>query len=119
MRIECHEIAFMWNGTATSSISQLHVIQRACVELTNSQSNMQILLSMILAVGNYINGDTKFGQAYGVRLDTFLKLSALKSGIATHGTLMNYLGLLAERHSPQLMELSEGWIGELPLRYFL
>lgn len=44
--------------------------------------------------GNYINGDTKFGQAYGVKLDTFLKLTTLKALSAKDGTLMNYLGAL-------------------------
>eukprot|EP01034_Spumella_vulgaris_P021864 gene21864-27939_t len=111
MRIDCHEIAFTWNTTALSTISQLHVVQRACVELTGSQTQIQALLSMVLAIGNYINGDTKFGQAYGVKLDTFLKLTALKAGTSKDGTLMNYLGLLAERHSPELMNMSEGWIG--------
>ncbi len=46
------------------------------------------------------------------RLDTFLKLTALKAGVSSAGTLMNYLGLLAERHSPELLNMSESWIGE-------
>jgi hypothetical protein len=115
MRIDCHEIAFTWNTTALTTISQLHVVQRACVEFTGSQTQIQSLLSMVLAIGNYINGDTKFGQAYGVKLDTFLKLTALKAGTSKDGTLMNYLGLLAERHSPELMGMSESWIGQSSL----
>ncbi len=66
-RIRCHEITFAWLGLANSSIAQLNVLQRACYELIDSQSNMQRLLSMILAIGNYINGGTSHGRAYGVK----------------------------------------------------
>ncbi len=45
------------------------------------------------------------------RLDTFLKLSTLKAGVSNQGTLMHFLGLLSEKHSPQLIAMSEGWVG--------
>ncbi len=77
-----------------------------------SNPTVACLTCFVCFTGNYINGDTKFGQAYGVKMSTFAKLSELKAGVAAQGTLMNYLGLLAERHSPELMAMSEGWIGE-------
>lgn len=51
MRIECHEIAFSWGTTAATTVHQLHVLQRACMELSGSEKNIQTLFSMVLAIG--------------------------------------------------------------------
>jgi hypothetical protein len=61
-RMECHEIAFSWPAAANSAASQLGVIECACQELGRSQENMRQLLSIVLSVGNYLNGGTPRGQ---------------------------------------------------------
>jgi hypothetical protein len=64
-RMECHEIAFSWPAAANSAASQLGVIECACQELGRSQENMRQLLSIVLSVGNYLNGGTPRGQVRG------------------------------------------------------
>jgi hypothetical protein len=72
---------------------------------------MEKLLAIVLSVGNYINGDTARGQAYGVKLDICTKLVNLKAALPSQGSLMNFLALIAEQQAPELMNLSEEWIG--------
>jgi hypothetical protein len=45
------------------------------------KSPFQQLFSMMLAIGNYLNGDTTRGQAYGVKLDILNKFANLKASI--------------------------------------
>lgn len=61
-RLECHEIAFSWANGANAAASQLGVIECACVELCKSQDKMQKLLSIVLSIGNYLNGGTARGE---------------------------------------------------------
>ena len=61
-RMECHEIAFSWANGANAAASQLGVLECACQEMGRSQDNLQQVLSMVLCVGNYLNGGTSRGQ---------------------------------------------------------
>eukprot|EP01038_Epipyxis_sp_PR26KG_P007973 gene7973-10813_t len=111
-RIEAHETAFSWSGAAKLASAQLGVVQLACDELEKSQKAMEKVLSIILSVGNYINGDTIHGQAYGVKLDVFTKMNNLKSVITEKGSLMNFFAQLTESHNMRdIMMISESWIG--------
>ena len=62
IRMECHEIAFNWFNTANGINDQLGVILKAHEELIASQKSMEMILAMVLSIGNYINGDTARGQ---------------------------------------------------------
>jgi hypothetical protein len=61
-RMECHEIAFSWAGSASAAASQIGVLECAVRELGKSQGDMQQLLSIVLAMGNYLNGGTTRGE---------------------------------------------------------
>lgn len=61
-RIECHQISFSWENNANLSSSQLGVIECACKELQRSQPQIQKILSLVLTIGNYLNGGTSRGQ---------------------------------------------------------
>ena len=61
-RMECHEIAFSWANGANAAASQLGIIECACTELGRSQEPMQQLLSIVLSIGNYLNGGTARGE---------------------------------------------------------
>ena len=43
------------------------------------------------AVGNYLNGGTNNGQAYGFKLEFLSKIPATKSSVNTASTLMHWL----------------------------
>ena len=88
--------------------TQLAVIQSACGELKASQRSFDSLLSMVLAAGNYLNGGSVRGQAYGVKLDVLVKLSTVKSG-PDKGTLIHFIAHQAETRNREIIGLSDGW----------
>ncbi len=61
-RMECHELAFVWGNNANTASKDINIIVKACKELQDAKPQMEKVLSMILAIGNYINGDTARGQ---------------------------------------------------------
>lgn len=109
-RVECHEIAFSWHSFSHVVYSQLHIIQSAVDELNRFQSHMEIVLAMILAIGNYLNADTKWGLAYGFKLETISKLESMKASQGTGGSMMNILSKLVMDKAPEVLSISEKWI---------
>ena len=98
------------------------MILKGCQEFdSNMKSPFQQLFSMMLAIGNYLNGDTTRGQAYGVKLDILNKFANLKASIPSQGTLMNYLVNLVELHAPTLLnqftELSPAILASADISY--
>lgn len=60
--MECHELAFIWGNNANTASKDINIVAKACKELQDSKGHMEKILSMILAIGNHINGDTARGQ---------------------------------------------------------
>lgn len=110
-RLECHLLGFTWPVNATASSGQVQAIQKAVHELQKDQRLMEKIFSIVLGIGNYINGDTARGQAYGVKLDIFAKIVNLKAALPSQGSLMNFLALIAEQQAPEVATLSEQWMG--------
>lgn len=61
-RMECHELTFLWGNNANTANKDITVLSKAVKELTDTKPSMETILSMILAIGNHINGDTARGQ---------------------------------------------------------
>jgi len=55
-----------------------NLVSRACRDLRASHT-LQILMAIVLTVGNYMNDSTSNGDAQGFRLDVLTKLSSTKS----------------------------------------
>ena len=53
-------------------------LYKASLEIQNSKA-LRDFLTCALALGNYLNGSTNRGQAYGFNVDTLAKFSALKT----------------------------------------
>lgn len=111
VRLECHLQGFTWPVNAAVSCSQVDAIHKAVREIQQDQNKLSRILSLILAIGNYINGDTPRGRAYGIRLDIFSKMVNLKASLPSQGSLMNYLASLSEENAPETLTLSENWMG--------
>jgi hypothetical protein len=111
VRLECHEIAFSWQSSAHDVHTKLTILNAANQEFMKCQSSFDNILSFILSIGNYINGSSRFGQAVGVKIDTLNKLSTMKATDPSHGSLMNFLALMAESYSPDLVHFCNGWVG--------
>lgn len=56
----------------------MKLLEQACNELKGSH-NFKKILEMVLAVGNYLNGDSFRGAAQGFKLGALLKLMDIKS----------------------------------------
>lgn len=61
----------------------------AAKEVSTSES-LRSVFEMILAIGNYLNGGTSLGGAYGMKLDVLLKIADFKSA-DNNTTLFEYL----------------------------
>lgn len=64
----------------------------------------------MLGLGNYINGDTARGQAYGLKPDVLSKLQLMKANNASNGTLLNFLALEVVRYKPKLKDFTSDWV---------
>jgi len=109
-RLQCHEIAFSWHNTMATASMQLGILQSACDELHQAHKYMETVFAMILALGNYLNADSKWGKAYGFQLDTVQKLGAMKATKATQGSLLHVLTTLICENLPELLPLSQSWV---------
>eukprot|EP00968_Pinguiococcus_pyrenoidosus_P006036 scaffold395_cov243-Pinguiococcus_pyrenoidosus.AAC.23 len=56
------------------------------------------VLEVVLAIGNYLNGGTNRGQAYGFKMDSILKLKDARSSKNGKLNLMHFLVMQVEAH---------------------
>ena len=75
----------------------------ASFKIQQSQELVRIL-ELILAVGNYMNGDTFRGGAYGFTIDTLIKLCDTKTG-NNQKTFLHYLAAVIKRKLPSSQNL--------------
>lgn len=109
-RLDCHKMAFTWADDYSSVSSKLGILHSACREIGDNLA-VQKILRMVLTLGNYMNGGTSRGCAYGVKLDTLLKLSTLKgNGKESNGTLLSFLVATIEVYYPELLSLTGDWV---------
>ena len=101
-RISVHEMGFRWPRDADEVAVRLKTFTNACAEFTaeGNVSRLKKLLSMILCTGNYLNGGTPRGKAYGVKLEVLKKISNLKANETNRGSLMHYIAHEAYVHHP-------------------
>jgi len=61
------------------------------------------LLSVVLAVGNYLNGGTASGRAYGFKLDVLMKLTDTKAA-DNKTTLLHFIITQCEQKYPEILD---------------
>ena len=73
-----------------SDLQKRMELLRAAVTAVRGSKSLPVLLKYVLAVGNFLNGDTARGGAYGFKIDTLKKLTTMQ---ATTGkeTLLDYI----------------------------
>ena len=64
------------------------------------------LLEIVLAMGNYMNGGSNRGQAYGFKLDTLLKLQDTRAG-DRKTTLLMYIVRHVDKTEPDVLKFRE------------
>jgi len=87
--------------------SHLSLVERATAQVRESQ-HLQSVLTVVLALGNYMNSGARGGPATGFKLHTLTTLSGTKSH-DNKTTLLHYLVRHMERVDPAARE----WITEL------
>jgi hypothetical protein len=88
-RLECHQLIFGWNAAADGLTGEINILHSACQELLSNESKtkLQTIFSVILAIGNYMNGGTS-RVATGITLDSIVKMSTVKATKETSNALM-------------------------------
>lgn len=104
VRLTCIVNVQSFDSKYESCKKDLDLIQSAVREVRDSKL-LQEFLELVLAIGNYMNGSTRRGGAFGFKLGTLSKLADVKSTVSARETLLHYIISVAERDFPHLLEL--------------
>lgn len=104
VRLQCLKTSFTFVQDAKRIHSVIVKMQKALAEVSKS-GELRKILEVVLAIGNYMNGGTTRGSAWGFKLDILGNLINVKDSM-NNGTLMHYLYVLFERNYPDLTEFS-------------
>jgi len=77
-RLKCLKFKLQFNDLLAEIEKKSNTVRRALDDISDSQA-LKGSLAFILAVGNYLNGSTSRGAAYGFKLDVLGKLDTVKS----------------------------------------
>ncbi|CAI5744106.1 unnamed protein product [Peronospora destructor] len=107
-RIKCFRYKLQFENRILETQAQMDTLIAATDQVTESDKFRRVL-EHILAIGNYLNGGTPRGGAYGFKLDTLMKLHTLKS-VDPRITLMHFLLHHLEEKIPDVITFA----GEVP-----
>ncbi len=79
------------------------MLKGACSEIKSSK-NLRKLLEVILAIGNYMNGEGKRGGVWGFKVDTFEKLDRHKAADGKL-TLLQYIVTYLQKTNPDILNV--------------
>ncbi|PRP77167.1 hypothetical protein PROFUN_14508 [Planoprotostelium fungivorum] len=80
----------------------MDLLKRACQQVLNTNT-FKTMIELILAVGNYINGGTKRGEAFGFKFQTLGRLGDFKT-TDNQKSLIHYVYDIAVRQSPDTVQ---------------
>lgn len=82
---------------------RMRTVLEACREVTRSRK-LRKMLEVILALGNYLNGNKTRGNAYAFRLLSLTRLTDTKS-TQRNQNLMNFLAMQVDSHWTELADI--------------
>ncbi|GBG26605.1 Formin-H [Hondaea fermentalgiana] len=103
-RLEAVACRHNFESDTARIFEKIRLVREACIEISKSKQ-LQQLLEIVLAVGNYLNGDTPRGGAWGFKLDALGKLDTIKDNKGK-STLMDFIYAFCEDKYPQLCDFS-------------
>jgi len=83
------------------------------IEQVRTSSALQKVLTTVLAIGNYLNGTSARGGAYGFKLADLGKLVQVKSG-DSKTTLLHYLASIIAKADPSCIDRLKDDLNSLP-----
>ncbi|KAF1806202.1 hypothetical protein FB192DRAFT_1003493 [Mucor lusitanicus] len=92
-RVSCMIFRRRFKDELEEILPELDIIQMAITELKSS-TKFKHVLKTVLAIGNYLNGQTVRGNARGFHLDALLKMRDTRAegeGVSNVPTLLHYL----------------------------
>jgi diaphanous 1 len=111
-RLKVHAVMLSWEEDADTFAEELDIVTNAVVEFKFERciESLTHMLSLILAVGNYMNGNTSRGQAHGVKLDMLVKLVNIKQTSSNKETLMHFIVKQYEQIFPEDEWFFDHWL---------
>ncbi len=103
-RLKAITLRHTFEKETTDIKNKLTTVRAACNEIDKS-IEIKKLFEIILAVGNYINGGTPRGGAWGFKLDVLAKLDTIHEN-ESRQSLVHYIVRLAIKSYPELLGLS-------------
>lgn len=100
-RIKCFRFKMQFETRMLETQGQMDTIS-AAIDQINDSVKIKKLLEVILAIGNYMNGSTPRGGAYGFKLDALTKLHTIKS-TDQRVNLLHFIVRHLEDHQPELL----------------
>jgi diaphanous 1 len=104
-RVQCFLFKFRFSVQAAEIEQQLAVCEQQVKTIRNSK-NLHGILELTLALGNYLNGGTAKGGAFGFKLETLTKLKGTKSA-DNSVTLLQFLIQQVKAKTPKLASFTE------------
>jgi len=83
-------------------VMPINTTKKAMTQLKNSKKFLKIL-EVILAIGNYLNGGTFNGTAYGFKLDILTKIADTKNA-DNSSTLLHYVVSFLQSKYPEVVD---------------
>jgi hypothetical protein len=105
LRIELSLFKMNFDNTMDDLGEQLGVLEQAFKALNESKA-LRRILEIVLAMGNYLNGGTPKGGAYGFRLQSLTRLEGTK-GADNKMSLIHYLVKLVQTRYPKARDFVE------------
>ncbi|MES1912644.1 MAG: hypothetical protein MHM6MM_004881 [Cercozoa sp. M6MM] len=104
-RLELLMFKMSWSALREDCARQLRVVSDALTRIEKSKG-LKRVLTLVLAFGNYLNGGSRKGGAYGFKLSTLRQINGTKSSDGK-ATLLHYLVQVCERDYPDALSFLE------------
>lgn len=101
-RMKCVMTKHTFEKEALEIKRKLIAVREACTEIEKSKP-LKTLLEIVLAIGNYLNGGTPRGAAWGFKLDSLEKLDAMKENEGKK-SLIHFIVYILEKSYPGILE---------------
>ncbi|ETO35247.1 hypothetical protein RFI_01816 [Reticulomyxa filosa] len=103
-RLELWSFKIQFSEEVKSEQEKIEAVNRGVQSLRKS-TNFKKMLTYVLAVGNYMNGGTKNGAAFGFKLNSLTQLSRSRT-VDNKQTLLQYLYVQLEQKDTKVLEFS-------------
>ncbi|KAF8383770.1 daam-1 [Pristionchus pacificus] len=103
-RLKCLHIIRSFKERLDLLEPSIQVVSRCCVSVSSSRRLCQFL-SLVLAVGNYLNYGKRSGDASAFEISSLLSLSDLKSTLRADRSLLHHLCQILDSSFPEVAKL--------------